>query len=57
MDSLINSFFKKLLPYEISKKTESLLKNIALILGLRNYSPPPIFRRLNGLQAKVSVIV
>ena len=34
MDSLINSFFKRLLPSKISQKTESLLKNIALILGL-----------------------
>ena len=52
MDSLINSFFKKLLPYEISKKTESLLKNIALILGLRNYSPPPFFVGSTGFRLK-----
>ena len=34
MDSLVNSLFRLLLPSEISFKTETLLKNIALILGL-----------------------
>ena len=34
MDSLVNSIFKFLLPAKISVKTEALLKNIALSLGL-----------------------
>ena len=34
MDSLVNSIFKMLLPAQISAKTEALLKNIALSLGL-----------------------
>ena len=34
MDSLVNSIFKFLLPAQISAKTEALLKNIALSLGL-----------------------
>ena len=34
MDSLVNSLFRLLLPSEISSKTETLLKNIALMLGL-----------------------
>ena len=34
MDSLVNSVFRLLLPSEISYRTETLLKNIALILGL-----------------------
>ena len=34
MDSLVNSFFRLLLPSEISYRTETLLKNIALMLGL-----------------------
>ena len=34
MDSLVNSVFRLLLPSKISSKTETLLKNIALILGL-----------------------
>ena len=34
MDSLVNSVFRLLLPSEISYRTETLLKNIALMLGL-----------------------
>ena len=34
MDGLVNSIFRFLLPSEISLKTEKLLKNIALLLGL-----------------------
>jgi hypothetical protein len=34
VDSLVNSLFRLLLPSEISRKTEVLLKNIALLLGL-----------------------
>lgn len=34
MDTLINSFFRMLLPSEISSKTEKLLKNFALLLGI-----------------------
>ena len=34
MDSLVNSIFRLLLPSEISVKTEKLLKDIALILGI-----------------------
>ena len=34
MDSLVNSLFRALLPSAISAKTEALLKNIALSLGL-----------------------
>ena len=34
MDSLVNSLFRLLLPSEIFSKTETLLKNIALMLGL-----------------------
>ena len=34
MDSLLNSVFRLLLPSEISYRTETLLKNIALMLGL-----------------------
>ena len=34
MDSLVNSLLRSLLPSEISRKTEVLLKNIALLLGL-----------------------
>ena len=34
MDSLVNSIFKLLLPSKISVKTEKLLKDIALILGI-----------------------
>ena len=34
MDSLVNSLLRSLLPSEISQKTEVLLKNIALLLGL-----------------------
>ena len=34
MDSLVNSVFRLLLPPKISSKTETLLKNIALMLGL-----------------------
>lgn len=34
MDRLINQLFRCLLPSEISSKTEKLLKNIALVLGL-----------------------
>lgn len=34
LDQTINSFFYRFLPIKISLKTERLLKNIALILGL-----------------------
>ena len=34
VDSLVNAAFRLLLPSEISVKTEKILKNIALILGL-----------------------
>ncbi len=34
MDNFINSFFGKLFPSAISPKTEELLKNIALLLGI-----------------------
>ena len=34
MDSWVNSLFRALLPSAISAKTEALLKNIALSLGL-----------------------
>ena len=34
VDSLVNSIFRFLLPSEISIKTEKLLKNTALVLGL-----------------------
>ena len=34
MDTLINSFFRMLLPSGISSKTEKLLKNCALLLGI-----------------------
>ena len=34
MDGVVNSVFRFLLPTEISLKTEKLLKNIALLLGL-----------------------
>ena len=34
MDSLVNSLFRLVLPSEIASKTETLLKNIALTLGL-----------------------
>ena len=34
MDSVVNSVFRFFLPSEISLKTEKLLKNIALLLGL-----------------------
>ena len=34
IDSLVNQFFRFLLPTKISSKTEKLLKNIALLLGL-----------------------
>ena len=34
MDGLVNSFFRLLLPSKISVKTEKLLKDIALILGI-----------------------
>ena len=34
MDDLINRIFIKVLPHEISDKTEKLLKNLALLLGL-----------------------
>ena len=34
MDGLVNSFFRLLLPSKISVKTEKLLKNITLLLGL-----------------------
>ena len=34
VDSLVNSLLRSLLPSEISRKTEVLLKNIALLLGL-----------------------
>jgi len=31
MDDLVNRIFRKVLPHEISEKTEKLLKNIALL--------------------------
>jgi hypothetical protein len=34
LDRLVNSIFSTLLPSEISLKTETLLKNTALLLGL-----------------------
>jgi len=34
MDNILNYIFKIFLPSEISSKTETLLKNIALTLGL-----------------------
>ena len=34
MDGLINQFFRFLLPPEISSKTEKILKNATLLLGL-----------------------
>ena len=34
MDSLVNSLFRTLLPSAVSAKTEALLKNTALLLGL-----------------------
>ncbi|MDA9190057.1 peptidase [Alphaproteobacteria bacterium] len=34
MDSLVNQFFRFFLPSKLSAKTEKLLKNIALFLGL-----------------------
>ena len=34
MDNLVNSLFRALLPSAISARTEALLKNIALSLGL-----------------------
>jgi hypothetical protein len=34
MDGVVNSIFRLLLPSKISLKTEKLLKNIALFLGL-----------------------
>ena len=34
MDSLVNSIFGLLLPSKISRETEKLLKNIALLLGI-----------------------
>lgn len=34
MDRLINRLFNKILPAHIPEKTEKLLKNIALMLGL-----------------------
>ena len=34
VDSLVNSILRVLLPSEISSKTETLLKNIALRLGI-----------------------
>ena len=34
MDGVVNSIFRFLLPSKISLKTEKLLKNIALLLGL-----------------------
>ena len=34
MDGLVNSFLRLLLPSKISVKTEKLLKNITLLLGL-----------------------
>ena len=34
MDGVVNSIFRFLLPSEISIKTEKLLKNTALVLGL-----------------------
>jgi len=34
MDNILNYIFKIFLPSEISSKTETLLKNIALVLGI-----------------------
>ena len=34
MDNLVNSIFRLLLPSKISKKTEKILKDIALLLGI-----------------------
>ena len=34
MDGVLNSIFRFLLPSEVFLKTEKLLKNIALLLGL-----------------------
>ena len=34
MDGVVNSIFRFLFPSEISLKTEKLLENIALLLGL-----------------------
>jgi len=34
MDNILNYIFKIFLPSEISSKTETLLKNIALLLGI-----------------------
>ena len=34
MDGVVNSIFRFLFPSKISLKTEKLLKNIALLLGL-----------------------
>ena len=34
MDNILNYIFKIFLPSEISSKTENLLKNIALMLGI-----------------------
>ena len=34
MDSLVNSIFRLLLPSKISQKTEKILKDIALLLGI-----------------------
>ena len=34
MDSLVNSIFRYFLPSEISLKSEKILKNIALMLGI-----------------------
>jgi len=34
MEGVLNSIFRFLLPSEISSKTEKILKNIALLLGL-----------------------
>ena len=34
MDSILNSIFRLFLPSEISLKTETILKNIALMLGV-----------------------
>jgi len=34
VDSLVNSIFRVLLPSRISSKTEKLLKDIALLLGI-----------------------
>lgn len=34
LDNVVNGFFDRLLPAVLSKETERLLKNIALLLGL-----------------------